>query len=123
MVEENLFYQITDKFQAFLDVILKLNQMEVQINNSLQSIKFIKTANGSFKGNCAERVEKTLRLKRRKINVEKTLALMELINVVKKTLPTLVQLIQRNNIESAVKLVKTSEDTYKHKLNNIKALK
>jgi len=97
--------------------------MEVQINNSLQSIKFIKSANNSLKGNCAERVEKTLRLKRRKINIEKTLALMELINVVKKTLPTLVQLIQRNNIESAVKLVKTSEDTYKHKLNNIKALK
>ena len=48
---------------------------------------------------------------------------MELLNVVKKTLPTLVQLIQKNNIESAVKLVKTSEETYRNKLNQVKALK
>lgn len=48
---------------------------------------------------------------------------MELINVVRKTLPTLVLLIQRNNIESAVRLIKTSEETYKNKLKQIKPLK
>lgn len=48
---------------------------------------------------------------------------MELLNVVKKTLPTLVQLIHKNNIDSAVKLVKTSEETYRSKLNQVKALK
>jgi hypothetical protein len=73
-------------------------------------------------------------MKRRKINIEKTLALvkfqntsiylkLEIINVVQNTLPTLIHLIQTNNFKYAVEVVKTSEETYKNKLKPIKSLK
>jgi len=84
LVEENLYYQITNKFQAFLDVILKLNQMELQIQNSLYSIRFLRSFNADLKNTCSDKVTKTLRLKRRKINIEKTLAIV--INIILNTL-------------------------------------
>jgi len=122
-VELNLYYQITSRFQEFLDVILKLNQMEAQIQNCLYSIKFFRNFNKELKTKCSDKVQNVLRLKRRKINIEKTLALLEIINVVQNTLPTLIHLIQTNNFRYAVELVKSSEETYKNKLKPIKALK
>jgi len=123
LVDESLYHQITHRFEEFLEILLKLNNLESQIHNSVYSIKFFKNFNNELRHKLSSKVQGVLTLKRRKINIEKTLALIDLINVVKKTLPTLVHLIQKNNFDSAVKLVRTSEETYKTKLKSIKGLK
>jgi len=123
LVDESLYHQITHRFEEFLEILLKLNNLESQIHNSVYSIRFFKNFNNELRQKLSSKVQGVLTLKRRKINIEKTLALIDLINVVKKTLPTLVHLIQKNNFDSAVKLVRTSEETYKTKLKSIKGLK
>lgn len=43
-VELNLFYQITNKFHEFMDVIINLNEMEKEVENCLSTIEFYKFA-------------------------------------------------------------------------------
>lgn len=122
-VELNLYYQITNRFQEFLDVILKLNQMDIQIHNCLHSIKFFREFNKELRVKCADKVNHVLKLKRRKMNIEKTIRIFEFIKVVQNTLPAIKSLIQQNNFKYAVELVKQAEETYKNKLKAVKALK
>lgn len=77
-VEVNLYHQVTSKFEEYLDVLLKINKMESQINHSLYSIRFFRTFNEELRNKFSNKVQGVLRLKRRKINIEKTLALVNI---------------------------------------------
>lgn len=38
----NLYYQITNRFHAFLDVVLNLNKMEQEINSTISNIQSLR---------------------------------------------------------------------------------
>lgn len=76
LIEVNLHYQITERFQEFLDVILKINQMEAQIENALYEIKFFRGFNQMLKEDSKQNVLKISKLQKRKINIQSTLELV-----------------------------------------------
>jgi vacuolar protein sorting-associated protein 54 len=123
LVEMNLFYQITSRFQEFLDVILKLNEMEKQIENCLNGIHFLRNNNKDYKTKLIAPSVKILTLKRRQLNIQKTLQLLDLMKLVKDTIPTMEKLIHNNNFETAVNLLKESEEIYQQRLKTLASMR
>jgi len=76
MIDESLYYQVTQRFEEFLQVILKINKMEEQINNSIYGVRFFRRFNQELQHKFSNKVKTVLKLKRRKIHIEKTLALV-----------------------------------------------
>ena len=76
LVEVNLYHQVTSRFEEYLDVLLKINQLENQIQTSLYSIKFFKNFNLELRNKFSGKVQGVLRVNRRKLNIEKTLGLV-----------------------------------------------
>jgi len=79
MIDESLYYQVTQRFEEFLGVILKINKMEQQIHNSLYSVRFLRSFNQEVQKKLSSKVKGVLKLKRRKIHIEKTLALVNFL--------------------------------------------
>lgn len=72
-IELNLYYQITTRFQTFLDMILNLNKMEGEIDESLNKIKKLRDYQTLLRENLLKPSQKILQLKRKKLNIEKTI--------------------------------------------------
>lgn len=70
-IELNLYYQITTRFQSFLDMILNLNKMEGQIDESLNKIRRLRDYQKLLRENLLKPSEEILHLKRKKLNLEK----------------------------------------------------
>lgn len=77
MVEYNLYLHLTTKFQEFLDIILKLSQMEAQIHTAINSIKFFRNMNRDLKAKCSEEVKQVLAMRKRKANLQQTFELVK----------------------------------------------
>ena len=72
-IELNLYYQITTRFQTFLDMILNLNKMEGEIDESLNKIRKLRDYQTLLRENLLKPSQKILQLKRKKLNIEKTI--------------------------------------------------
>ena len=70
-IELNLFSQITTRFQSFLDMILNINKMEGEINESLDKIRKLRDYQKLLRENLLKPSQKILQLKRKKLNIEK----------------------------------------------------
>jgi len=77
-VEANLYLQLTTRFQEFVDVILKLSQMEAQIQSSLYATRFFKSFNKDLRIKSSDEVRNVLKVRRKKANIEKVLQLVSL---------------------------------------------
>ena len=97
--------------------------MEMQIQNSLYSTKFFKNMNNELKHKCSEEVRKVLKLRHKKANMQKVLEIVNVITAVRKTIPSLTELVEKNNLQGAITLIKTSEETYQNKLKGVKVVK
>ena len=63
----SLYHQVTNSFMDYLNVMLKLNTMETQINSSITSIRFFRGFSKELQAKFSGKVQHVLTLKRRKI--------------------------------------------------------
>ena len=45
------------------------------------------------------------------------------MNIMRKAIPTLADLVEKNDFKSAIELIKNSEETYQKKLSHLKVFK
>ncbi|EGR27391.1 hypothetical protein IMG5_196610 [Ichthyophthirius multifiliis] len=121
-VEINLFYQINNKFNEFLAVILNLNSMQELIANCLQKIQNIKIFNQNLKNKLTHKGIRIAQLKRRIVNVQNVLNLLQLTQILDKSMPTINSLINTNKYSIAVDLLSQSEVEYNSKFKKVTAL-
>lgn len=120
LVEKNLYYQISTKFLTILNTIQDLTDQENRINRSLEAIKSIRAVNQKLKDSNSGKIFEVMKLKRKQLNLQTTLQVLDMMNLVKKIAPTLKLLIQRGNFDHAVNLLNSSEQTLSQKLSSVK---
>ena len=107
-VQKNLCYQISGKFEAILDAIQGLTEQENEIEDCLERVSEVRRTNQIYKQVNLMKILEISKLKRKQINLQKTVQILEVANVVKKIIPTLKILIQKGNFEYAVNLMESS---------------
>jgi len=122
-IKINLSSQISSKFGFILETINHLTFQERTIDKCIEAIKAIKDTNRQLKEKNTLQILEILKLKKKQLNLNKTKQILETVNVFKKIIPTLNQLVQKGNFESAISLLISSEQMFSQKLIHINCLK
>ena len=122
VIDENLGLQISSKFTMILDAIRDITEQESKVNACIESIRSMKAINKSMKDINTAKILEVLKLQRKQMNIQKTLQILETINLIKKIVPTLKHLIQRGNFSYAINLLESSEQTFRQKLPSVKCI-
>ena len=114
-----MFGIIKEKYKDIQNAFSCLGTLHKNTSGVFNSIKAMRDANQKFMNMYKVRIIKVYRLRKKQKSIKSTREVCEIIRIVSQATPTIDQLININNMHTAIEIIENTEKLINERLQNI----